>query len=629
MLQLPPTLTENGLTTFHDHRDGAITYYLPSHLTVSETAADPTQPDFFLLRHHADHDTTSGGLLRVGLETAANEEITASSAFVPVRPHPISPPLHTAHFRLRLRSWLEGNADETSDWQPLLSLTPLVASKPLTPHESQLLQAMLEDGAGVVEIELSLGYRALTEPLPWLATAQTTPLWEALHATLGSEPHPVAEVVAAFLSLPTAVISWESLAGEAAPSIELRETLLTELAHHALEDWFEEEEWDADFPDTTDLPDRIDTDVIPANAGIQLGGVWIPAFAGMTNPQIKNQVHQLNLRPISSFSPTYSWDLRLPRLTTVTHTLTWSASELYQSLTDPAQRQKLFPVVGALSPFAPAAVHLVNSLPFDPAFLRQVQVDVRYPGLTGVPQYRSFTFDGRQSVQSFTFTYPALTTPLELAARLTATLAPKGGVGWSAVWRRDFVPVTGLVVEIDRELAGMEFVQVAAEGLIFAHTPQLNLTLWQEGELEAAAALTAVSPTTAIALTNHPTDAIFCLYVGDGSGRDAKFCVSTVTPTTITTYDLEPQQPDTITIQRGTDSHAFMGIELAKLDDDNIVFYTLEPKQPRTWSFFRRTLFQPVRYRYRLHTVPTDSDGNTLPLVVGEWVESEELVLNL
>ncbi|MCB0000455.1 MAG: hypothetical protein KDE56_32035, partial [Anaerolineales bacterium] len=210
------------------------------------------------------------------------------------------------------------------------------------------------------------------------------------------------------------------------------------------------------------------------------------------------------------------------------------------------------------------------------------------------------------------------------------TLAPKGGVGWPAVWRRDFVPVTGLVVAIDRELAGMEFVQVAAEGLIFAHTPQLNLTLWQEGALEAAAAaLTAVSPTTAIALPGHDdgTGATFHVYVGDGSGRDAKFCVSTVTPTTITTYDLEPQQPDTITIQRGTDSHAFMGIELAKLDDDNTVFYTLEPDQPRTWSFFRRTLFQPVRYRYRLHTVPTDPNGNTLPLVLGEWVESEEINL--
>ncbi|MCB0000652.1 MAG: hypothetical protein KDE56_33030, partial [Anaerolineales bacterium] len=178
MLQLPATLNENGLTTFRDHRDGEIVYCLPSHLTVSETAADPTQPDFFLLRHHADHDTTSGGLLRVGLELATDED-TDSSAFVGVCPRPILPPLHTAHFRLRLRSWLEGNADETSDWQPLLSLTPLVASKPLTPHESQLLQAMLEDGAGVVEIELSLGYRALTAPLPWLATAQTTPLWEA------------------------------------------------------------------------------------------------------------------------------------------------------------------------------------------------------------------------------------------------------------------------------------------------------------------------------------------------------------------------------------------------------------------------------------------------------------------
>ena len=623
MLQLPATLNENGLTTFRDHRDGEIVYCLPSHLTVSETAADPTQPDFFLLRHHADHDTTSGGLLRVGLELATDED-TDSSAFVGVCPRPILPPLHTAHFRLRLRSWLEGNADETSDWQPLLSLTPLVASKPLTPHESQLLQAMLEDGAGVVEIELSLGYRALTAPLPWLATAQTTPLWEALHATLGSGSHPVAEVVAAFLSLPTAVISWQSFAGETTPTAELTETLLTQLAHHALETWFEE--WDADL---TDLPDRNDTDVIPAKAGIHLGSAWIPANAGMTTNQLKNQANQVNLRPISSLPPTYSWDLRLPRLTTVQHTLTWSVTELYQALTDPAQQQKLFPVVGTLSPFAPATVHLVNSLPFDPAFLRQVQVDVRYPGLTGVPQYRSFTFNGSQPVQSFTFTYPALTTPLDLAARLTATLAPKGGIGWPAVWRRDFVPVTGLVVEIDRELAGMEFVQVAVEGMIFTDTPQLNLTLWQEGELEAAAALTAVSPTTAIALPNTGADATFYVYVGDGSGKDAKFCVSTTPakPVTITTYDLEPKQPDIITIQRGTDNHAFLGIELAKLDDDNTVFYTLEPNQPRTWSFFRRTLFQPVRYRYRLHTVPTDSDGNTLPLVVGEWVESEEINL--
>ena len=460
------------------------------------------------------------------------------------------------------------------------------------------MQRLLENGEGVVEIELSLAYRALTQPLPWLATAQTEPLWQALHTTLGSQPHPVAEIVAAFLSLPTGVVTWESLAGETTPPpAELSETLLTELAHHALEAWFEEEKWDADL---TDFPDQ--------------------------RNQV-NQVHPFNLRPILPLAPTYSWDLRLPRLTAVNHHLTWSVTELYQSFTDPAQRQTLFPVVGALTPFAPATVHLVNTLPFDPAFLRRVQVDVHYPGLTGVAQYRSFTFDGTQPVQSFTFTYPALTTPLELAARLTATLAPKGGVGWPTIWRRDFAPVSG-VVEVNRELADMAFVQIAADSLIFTDVAQLDLTVWQEGEVEPVAqvALTAVSPTTAISLPGHNgSDTTFCVSI---DGTDTTFSVST-TPLTITTDDLAPKQPDTITIQRSHDSHAFLGIELAKLNTDHTIFYTLEPDQPRTWPFFRRTLFQPIRYRYRLHTVPTDLNGQTLPLVVGEWVESEALVLNV
>ncbi|HUX86763.1 MAG TPA: hypothetical protein VMW65_07150, partial [Chloroflexota bacterium] len=409
-------------TVFPDHQDQHLLYFLPPGLRIAMNAAG--EPDFFLMRYHGDFAQAEGGLLRVTLNFAAVSDASLAAAHAAgwtVRAVGFS----AGQFRLRLRSLVEGKDDVLGEWRPLALASEqlIVPAVGLTSHEVELLHPLLESGQSSVEVDVDLRYHGMIRGQSWLATAQTVALKRVLAVLLPAQPALADQIVAAFQSLPSpldGLVHWQPLeSGAAEPP---RDAMLAEIAMRSLATLFNRQPSQSPF-----------------------------------DPQ------GYQLVPIGGNDPaTSSWDLSTARQEERSDALTWSVTDLYQRLASPEERQKFFPTVSQVSPFAQVTIHVVNQLPLDARFLRKVQVAVRYPGVSGLPEYHTSTFDGQSQVDRFSVTYPSLTTTFQLAIQITATLAPRGGTGWPVILKRDWTPVAGLLVDVGRKEVGIEFVRVEA-----------------------------------------------------------------------------------------------------------------------------------------------------------------------
>ncbi|HSF43246.1 MAG TPA: hypothetical protein VLT87_25825 [Thermoanaerobaculia bacterium] len=573
-----------GITAFPDHLEERVLHVLPAALRA--VATPDGDPDFFVLRYHGDFATASGGLLHLRLE---------------LEPPPVSGEdgreirqvgFDGGRFRLVLRSLLEGDDAEAGDWHPV-SLAGREVAAPavgLTPQEAQILETLLADGRSVVEVEVELGYRGLVPGMPWLVTADAAALAAQLAALLPAAPVRADGVVAAFLSLSAgdaAPLRWRPLAdGAEEPS---RDAILAETALRALDRLFVRE------PDEEPLY-RLRED----------------AAAG---------------------AATISWDLAPPRQERRRHTLSWSVSELHARLTDEAARRRVFPVVTQVSPFAAVDVHVLNQVPFDPGYLRKVVVDVRYTGEAGVPEFRSFVFDGGPDVARFSTFYPAASIPFTLDYRLTATLAPPNGTGWPVVQKGGWIRAAGLVVEASRRTLGLDFVRLEAEPAVFEKAAAVDITLTDGPETPPLAllSLTAARPGVWVALPGQDPAAPLAaraearaladglppclLREGPLAGRELK----------VSAYQLEVLEPDRITIELDPEAaprFAYVAVTVAPLGGEPRM-HTLNPGEPWVWSFFRSSVFDPIRFRYRLDYVAFGADHATRPLASTDWSVAE------
>jgi hypothetical protein len=381
---------------FADHQDAAIRYQLPDRLTLAQT---PTgEPDFFLLRYSGDrHD--SGGLLQMRLQFAPFSE-ALTTAIVAAGQKLLLIPFESGAFRIRVRSRLTDEAQQVGIWHPAIvsGNQVITTSIDFDSTETQILQALLQSGDTVVEVELELNYRGLVTGTPWLVTAQTQALKSHLMTFLGDQPVRVDQIIAAFLSIPQQpeLLSWLALEPDA---VELdRDVMLTETAWRSLDSFFQK------IPSTT----------------------------------LTETPHYQLLESLPNDSLTVSWDLIPPRQDVRTHRLSWSVSELFEQITNPEMRQKLFPIVNEVSLFGTTQIHVISFLPCDLNYLREVRLGLRFSGADGVPDYRDVVFNGKTNVERLTVVYPALM-PFRLDYRLTAVLAPPGGVAWASTIKRDFV----------------------------------------------------------------------------------------------------------------------------------------------------------------------------------------------
>ena len=603
----PPPTDSNGRpfladeTLFSDHLDAAVVYRLPSVLEILATPGG--EPDFFLLSYHGDSAEARGGLLRFCLGFKPLDESqrqAVQSAGYALREVNFS----AARFRLRLRSHLEGSPDETGNWHPATVgrklAAPLVS---LTPRETQLLEALLEEAANVVEVEVDLRYAGIVTGQPWLATVDTAALLHFLSALLPADPVTADQITAAFLSLPETdpgPISWKRLDPAAAqPPVS---ALLPELALRSIDRLF-----DCD-----------------------------PADDEFTAPHYRLRA------PTATDPPSLSWDLLTARQQTGSLTLTWSVSSLVQSLNSSEQRRKLFPIVSQVSPFAQVDLHVINRVPYDSHFLRKVVVDLRYRGASGVPEFRSFTFDGTTDLQSIGIFFMAMSGGLDLSARFTTTLAPPSASGWPVIRQGQYTSVAGTVVEVNRAALGMDFVRLEANPEVFEKAASIEASFYSADPGPDCAVpptpvacftLTAACPAAWLALTDFDPAAALYIRATGRSLADPQLpphvlrCDQVAERRVrIAGYQLEVLDPERITIE--LDPHvgsqfALVQVTLASPSGDQRT-YSLKPGQPVLWSFFRNSVFDSVVYRYRLDCVPIDSQGHTLPQISGDWMEARQ-----
>ncbi len=598
------------MVAFPDHLDEHRLYYLPEGTGLSETSTGDR--DFFLLRYRGDFSAVAGGLLHMQLEfKALATELLDDLQAKGWRIHPVS--FSVGRFRLGVRSMLEGATEQVGAWHEVLlgSEEVLASMVSLTPHETELLQGSLEDGRSVVEIDLDLRYRGLVPGMPWLVTAQTAALKTKLAPLLGNGSIRSDQVVAAFLSLPDlqdGSLNWQPLESDIAAS---QETILTEVAFRSLEVFFQKE------------------------------------------PTPPLEIPHYHLLPASNTDPsTFSWDLISPRQEERSLVISWSISELYQELTDLEERRKYFPVVSQVNPFEQVSIYVVNHLPFDANYLQEVQVDLRFTGPTGVPTYKSYTFTGEKEIVSFTTIYPALTNTFQLDYRITATLAPLTGDGWTTLWKRDFATADGLVVEVSRKTADIDFVQVEAELQAFEKVDSIEVTLLLAGEHASESSdpptplvrllLNRDKPTSWVALPGNDPDSQlhvrclasplggvtappYTLFDGPLPSREVK----------IAAYQLEVLEPDRITISLDPETaphFAYVAVSLAPItaaETDEGKLYTLSPDKPRTWTIFRNSVFDSIRFRYRITYVAFDDSRHTLPMTSTIWSVAEGTLLTV
>jgi hypothetical protein len=586
--QLAPT------AGFRDHVDPLLIAYLPDGLTVVRDAAGA--PDFLLLRYRNEAGDVAGGLLnlRLGFNPLAAEQIAAATA---AGQRAVLVGFDEGYFRLRLRSTqIEGAADRTGDWHRAVFAGGAVTSSAvsLTPNETQILQSLLEDDLSVVEVEVDLRYRGLVAGMPWLVTAQAAALKSQLAALL-PEPASAEQIVMAFQSLPqqAEIVSWRALDTDA-PEPD-RPTLLTEVALRSLDLLF-----------TCD-----------------------PASSPMAAPSYR-------LRPAAADDPpTYAWDLINYRQEQRHYMLAWSVRELAAEIADPQQRQKLFPIAGQLDLFGQVDVFAINHMPCDADYLREVRVDLRFIGAAGVPEYRNFRFDGTADTARFTATYPALTRDFQLDYRITTVLAPPSGAGWPITLKREFVTADGPVVEISRATTGLDVVRVEAEPRVFEKAARIDIDLFPVA--------TPASPLTHITLTPAKLSAWVALAATNASGNLAARVVAQAPsgvnqpPVTlfdgpvaeheirIAAYQLEVLDPDRVTIvlaPEAAEQLAFAAVAVAPLAGDS-KYYTLAPDTSKVWNFYRSSVFEPIRFRYRIDYVAYDEAHHTLPLASTDWQIAE------
>lgn len=607
---------------WRDHANPGRGYYLPDRLAlaVADSGDAPAEDHlaFFLLRYAGDFTAATGGLLQIGLTLERSDRDRLPPDWQPVS-------FEQALMRLRLRSLLSGAPDaaETGLWHPVVlsSGHAITAMLFLDQTEEQILQNLVEAGAGeasgVVEVDLRLTYRGLVDGQPWLVVARREALDGLLAALLGDAPAAAAQIEAAFLSLVgTGIVTFEALpelpepgeAGDGKPAVAASEDeLLREAARRALPLYF---------------------------------------HAVMEGDEVRYARQPLP----PAMDDVLRWSLAPARSETRGHELSWSISDWHASLTDAADRSRYFPIVNRIAPFAQTTIHVINSLPLDPAHLRNVRVDVRYPGPGGVPVNQSAVFEDGRAIRRFSTFYPAMTMTFRLEYRLTCTLAPAVAGGFPRLWPpvRAFADAPSpVVLEINRTLAGIEFVELTAAAGVFDLCAALEFSLWpgEAPDDEAGAllvTLTAETPHAWVALPGAPVDGP--LYARcralpplglEAAPRPLRDGPLTGRQLTIYRYQLEVLEPDWVTARLAEGAaarYAFVAAAFRPVDaqpEDEGRLYTVAANRPARHAVWRPSIFETAAYQWRSLIAPLAGNGETLPLETSAWTISTALELIL
>lgn len=323
-------------------------------------------------------------------------------------------PIAWGRFRLLLRS---PSALESGQWWP----TPIDGaaivnrSVSLAPADAAIARRLSARGEEVVEVEVELGIEGLAPVFPWLASVPTATLRERVAALLGSQPVGWDEVEAAFLGLAEDTFTWHPLAPAAIRPP--RDDALRAIAHH----------------------------VAPLMLSSAAEG-WTLRADGPERLAI---------------------DLRVARRQSRRIALRWSLSAFLDAQPD---RARHLVDITAAAPFEAAPLGIVNDLPLAAGGIREIVVEVRSGGPSGLLTH---TFrPGEPGAVQLRFVRATFETlDLQWRARYIVSTAAGPLVGAT-----EFRPGTPLI-EINAAALGLNALRIAAEPDLLTPLASLEVTI--------------------------------------------------------------------------------------------------------------------------------------------------------
>jgi hypothetical protein len=603
MLQLPALDPSpvSATTCFIDHDDSTLVYALPAGLEAATIPGGET--DFLLARYRDETASVTGGLLRVRLDWTAlppDQLQQAADNGLTVRPVP----LDACRTRLVRRVVGEGTGSAVGPTRPAMpdGALAVVVNVALDKNEVQVVQDLLESETDVLDLRLEADYRGLVPGVPWLVKADRATLVAQLAPLLGPDAVDADHIETAMRSVAES------------PQSPFQ---LTPLAA------------DATRPDPADIGTEM--------ARRTLGSLFVAAeTAGTTGAAI------YRLGPADG--PAIVVDLLVPRQASQTLELSWSITALYASIDDPARREELFPTVEPGEPFEEVVIPIVCQAEFDDAYLRSVDLSVRWTGITGTPEFKSFTFTTSGAVERLHAVYPALTSELALASKTRATLAPAGGSGWPVVLDRPYHDQPKPLIAVDGAELGLEFVRVEVEQEVFATAGSIAVTISGADGLAAPSLPATVSLTAAVrahwlALPGVAADAQLAAQVEASPPVGEPLAPVLLRSglvvdrrVAVTGADVEVSEPDLLTVRLAeTAALRFAYVEITlEPGAGRAQTRTIDPGSSEVFALRRASIFAPFRYRYRLDLVPYDDNHQTEPMVTTDWTEVDgpELLLD-
>jgi len=610
MLLTPEGDTPLPVGCFRDHLDARLIHHLPDKLTTSDRGGGI--PDFNLARYGGDGSRTTGGFLSGSFEIQRHDLAELKILAPDARWEPVD--FESASMRLFVRSRTADAALQHGEWHPvpLSGNRRIRAASSLAQLDASLLAHLLSEGGETLELELLLRFRGLVSGIPGYAIVERERAAAHLRARFGARDPRCDEIVAAYQSLPDdGTISIHPL-DRAEPVSSPRETLMEEIALRSLERVF----------------DRANAEESPASA-------------------------LFRLRDFEAEEPgRFTVALHTPRIKQMEHRLFWSVSELHHALTDAESRAAHFSFVGEVSPFSEVRIPIANSLPFDPAFLRRVVVDVRFTGRSGILEHQTFRFPDDGALREIQTHFPSMNTSFALEARVRSLLSPPGGTGWPMAWPRDapFENETSGWIEITPERARVRACAVSIDARAFERASRIVCTL--RGKLDDGATVEVASAEllsgreSAAMVVPEPSDGsdleLVCVAFPPGGSSGESLTLVCVSPCprhlAIPVHRLEVLDPDVVEARLPEESLrgiAFASIEFKRMSDPEAAAgalrtFPLEGAQPVViWKTWRESVFASLSYLYRTHVVVSDDSGRHHPMQSGPWIEASQHLLDV
>jgi hypothetical protein len=455
-------------------------------------------------------------------------------------------------FRLLLQT---PAARETGQWRPTPIAGDIVVDRSisLTATEAAIARRLGQSTQDLVDVEVELDVRGFGPTFPWLASADWGLLRPRIGALLGPAPAAWEKVEAAFLGLTEDTFTWHpTIPGAIRPP---RDPALSAIAHHA----------------------------VPLLL-VATGAGWTVASAGPAR---------------------LDFNLAVPIVQGQSIGLRWSFSEFLARQRDPSRH---LIDVAVPAPFAAAELCIVNDVPLAVGGVRNILVDVRTGGPTGLLSHEFRP--GEPAAARLRFVRETAE-DLNIQWRARSTVVTSSGP--TVLPPTDFRQ-SGLMIEVTPAALGFKVLRLCAEPQVFDHATALDFTLGPR-----TLTLTRAAPEAWAVGREPPASAAVTAQLPSAERKSLGTMPVGPLGLTIDAVTLGSGEIAPVLIQPPADLAARAAYLAVQVEGHG--WRTVETGTELTLPVRRVTRLQPPRVRYRTRHVPR-RDGATSVIIESAWREA-------